>query len=626
MKKKLFLILGLALALIIIPLSVSAEGETISVDKDTVISETLTGGDLIITGDHKLTLEGGLEVSGNLTIRGCEVVAKAPGIKATGDITIENAVVNSERTTYGSAILSDGGNVTIKNSCIRANAYDKGDNAIKAAKLVDITDSELVLATSGDNSMCGIDGNDGITMTGGTVDISTKGDGISSYGGSVELNNVRGIINSGGSGVASNKALLTLKDCDLEITGGTEKPDAGLENGGLWCYGAVVIDGGSVKVSSPRGDGVYANDKIELTANTKRFEATGKTYAAKVLVNSRVTGEIVLNGLPIADPEGGTISENGYIVDSNGKAASHVIIGDKSYGTPEDPYFIGMPDSGIFDTSYRIHDDIESTPYPDYFYAVPAGTILSPILTLDGTVLDESCFKASYAECKFYTERNEWDKKAGFTWLDQFPTEPGVYFCKVEGLAPYYGTFEWFDLIRIEKSIAGDKAVLSKTSFTYNGKVQKPTVKTIGGKLLTEGTDYTISAPSSKAAGKYTLKITGKGCYKGTITASYTIVTAANPLKISAKTATIKFKKLKKKNQTLAATAVIKFTKKGQGTTTYTKSSGNKKISINKKTGKVTVKKGLKKGTYKVKVKVKAAGNKNYKAATKTVTFKIKVK
>ena len=38
------------------------------------------------------------------------------------------------------------------------------------------------------------------------------------------------------------------------------------------------------------------------------------------------------------------------------------------------------------------------------------------------------------------------------------------------------------------------------------------------------------------------------------------------------------------------------------------------------------MKKGLKKGTYKVKVKVKAAGNANYKAsAWKTVTFKIKV-
>lgn len=113
------------------------------------------------------------------------------------------------------------------------------------------------------------------------------------------------------------------------------------------------------------------------------------------------------------------------------------------------------------------------------------------------------------------------------------------------------------------------------------------------------------------------------------LSAPITVTTAkyANPLKIKAKTATVKYSKLKKKNQTLAVTKVIKFTKKGQGTISYAKASGNKKITINKKTGKVTVKKGLKKGTYKVKVKVKAAGNKNYKAsAVKAVTFKVKVK
>ena len=72
---------------------------------------------------------------------------------------------------------------------------------------------------------------------------------------------------------------------------------------------------------------------------------------------------------------------------------------------------------------------------------------------------------------------------------------------------------------------------------------------------------------------------------------------------------------------------MIKFTSKGQGAKTYVKKSGNKKITIAKKTGKVTVKKGLKKGTYKVKVKVKAAGNANYKASkVKTVTFKVIVK
>ena len=107
---------------------------------------------------------------------------------------------------------------------------------------------------------------------------------------------------------------------------------------------------------------------------------------------------------------------------------------------------------------------------------------------------------------------------------------------------------------------------------------------------------------------------------------------AANTLKIKAKTATVKGstkgkKGTLKKTKKLAVTKVIKFTSKGQGAKTYVKKSGNKKITIAKKTGKVTVKQGLKKGTYKVKVKVKAAGNANYKASKwKTVTFKIIVK
>ena len=58
-----------------------------------------------------------------------------------------------------------------------------------------------------------------------------------------------------------------------------------------------------------------------------------------------------------------------------------------------------------------------------------------------------------------------------------------------------------------------------------------------------------------------------------------------------------------------------------------TKSKFKKYFAVNTKTGKITVKKGLKKGTYKVKVKVKAAGNANYKASKeKTVTVTVKVK
>ena len=53
---------------------------------------------------------------------------------------------------------------------------------------------------------------------------------------------------------------------------------------------------------------------------------------------------------------------------------------------------------------------------------------------------------------------------------------------------------------------------------------------------------------------------------------------------------------------------------------------GEKALKINAKTGKITVKKKTKKGTYKMNVTVTAAGNGNYNAKVQTVTVKIRVK
>lgn len=99
----------------------------------------------------------------------------------------------------------------------------------------------------------------------------------------------------------------------------------------------------------------------------------------------------------------------------------------------------------------------------------------------------------------------------------------------------------------------------------------------------------------------------------------------ANPLKIKAKTYKVKYKTLKKKAVTLKPAQVIKFVNKGEGTKQYKITSGNKKITINKKTGKVTIKKGLKKGKYPVKIKVTAKGNDAYDSKTLTVKSTIKV-
>ena len=67
---------------------------------------------------------------------------------------------------------------------------------------------------------------------------------------------------------------------------------------------------------------------------------------------------------------------------------------------------------------------------------------------------------------------------------------------------------------------------LSKTAYTYNGKVQKPsvTVKDSKGKALKNGTDYEISYPKGmKNVGKYTVKVTLKGNYSGSKSMTYNI-------------------------------------------------------------------------------------------------------
>lgn len=99
-----------------------------------------------------------------------------------------------------------------------------------------------------------------------------------------------------------------------------------------------------------------------------------------------------------------------------------------------------------------------------------------------------------------------------------------------------------------------------------------------------------------------------------------------NQMKTAGRTASVKYKKLKKKNQSVSRVKVIAVSG-AQGKVTYKKTGGSKKILVNASTGKVTVKKKLKKGTYKVTVQVRAAGNAYYQASeVQTVTFVIRVK
>lgn len=98
----------------------------------------------------------------------------------------------------------------------------------------------------------------------------------------------------------------------------------------------------------------------------------------------------------------------------------------------------------------------------------------------------------------------------------------------------------------------------------------------------------------------------------------------ANTMTVSrAKTASVKAKSLKKKAKKLAISKFIKV-REAQGEVTYAK-VGKSKLSL-ARSGKVTVPKRLKRGTYLLKLKVNASGDSSHLAMSVPVTVRVRVK
>ena len=135
---------------------------------------------------------------------------------------------------------------------------------------------------------------------------------------------------------------------------------------------------------------------------------------------------------------------------------------------------------------------------------------------------------------------------------------------------------------------------LSKTSYTYNGKVQKPTVtiKDSKGRILKENTDYTISLPNGmKKPGRYAVTVILKGNYKGTVKTTFDIVpkgTSISKVMAKKKGFTVKWKK--QTSQTtgyeIAYSTSRKFTKKNTKKATVKKNKAASRSVSKLKAGK----------------------------------------
>ena len=116
------------------------------------------------------------------------------------------------------------------------------------------------------------------------------------------------------------------------------------------------------------------------------------------------------------------------------------------------------------------------------------------------------------------------------------------------------------------------------------------------------------------------------GGYAGmSLAGKYTIAKTSNALDVKVTNKTAKHSKTKQKMQEVSKAITAK---NAQGKVTYAKiiKGSSRYLTIDKATGAIKVKKGTKKGAYKMNVKVTATDNANYLEGSKTVQVKVHVK
>ena len=285
----------------------------------------------------------------------------------------------------------------------------------------------------------------------------------------------------------------------------------------------------------------------------------------------------------------------------------------------------------------------------DVVVEAPEDVVADAPENIDVDVPEEATVQAAGVEAKgalkdlgVYTmDLSKGPKKLRFDMNNPTPEMMAIYYMmqgtrEVEGKDYFYGkpgqtngeTYidldgqgEAFDLLMYADQSSYQEGPNGGSFDIYFSKLDTTNNKDGFTVMLTEeGKAYFESVPAESLPAGY------KGYYSGVKFAfkSTAPVKQANPLALKGKTKKIKYKTLRKKTRTYAISNFM-IVSNAQGAVTYKKVSGNKKIKI-ASNGKVTIKKKLKRGKYKVKVNVTAAGNNYFNPITKTVTFTVKVK
>lgn len=210
--------------------------------------------------------------------------------------------------------------------------------------------------------------------------------------------------------------------------------------------------------------------------------------------------------------------------------------------------------------------------------------------------------------------------------------EPGTYWVWVDGGVGRDGSAIVSSpaaaIVVVRGDISGARVSAAPQVYSGRALTPEPSVS-LAGKTLVRGVDYKASYGNNVNAGQATITVRGIGGYEGEATGRFSISKAPNGL--SVKAAKKAFSAKRGEKTVFVAKRAFKVSGNvSGGKISYKLAKVPKKAKKHvklSKAGKLTVKKGCPKGTYRIKVKAVQAATANYEGKViKSVAVKLRVR
>ena len=322
---------------------------------------------------------------------------------------------------------------------------------------------------------------------------------------------------------AEAEGLVNNDICNVTVTGAQKNAN---EEGKPYTATADSLDNSNYKLPDIKPTTEFTIAKRNSSVNTP----TGKKFTYKNADCVLVTAGSV---------DGGKI-QYALGTDDVNPPADHKFSDDLPKGRNAGTYYIWYRATGSANYNSTAASCITSR----IEKAIPQFDAVLASYTYDGTA-HKPTIKGVYYGNLTYTYFDTATNKQ----LDSAPSTPGSYKVKVRasGNENYYALTIIVNYTISAKDVSGAKITFEQNSFDYDNTEKTPKFSVqLGGKKLTANTDYTVSGDfKAKEPGSYTLTITGKGNYNGSVSAKWTIVdngqqTANSAVKFTYKNATAK--------------------------------------------------------------------------------------